>query len=187
MIRIILAGATALTLAGSTMVYAQQGQQGPGASGAGPSGQFSQEDASAFLDARIAALHAGLKLSPDQDKNWPAFEQAYRNLASQRLQRLEAQRDAARADGPIERMQRQAEALSTRGAALKRLADAAAPLYQSLDDGQKRRFRVLSRPMGQHHQHHFGFGRGDRGPSDMMHGPGGMMRGGDDSGDRAPR
>ena len=28
---------------------------------------------------------------------------------------------------------------------LKRYADAAAPLYQSLDDGQKQRFEVLSR------------------------------------------
>ena len=34
----------------------------------------SAEDISAFADARIAALKAGLRLTPDQDKNWPAFE-----------------------------------------------------------------------------------------------------------------
>jgi len=46
---------------------------------------------------------------------------------------------------PIERLKRVADALSRRGAVLKQIADAAAPLYQSLDDGQKERFRILSR------------------------------------------
>ena len=36
--------------------------------------QPSAEDISAFMDARIAALKAGLRLTPDQEKNWPAFE-----------------------------------------------------------------------------------------------------------------
>ena len=45
---------------------------------------FLQEDAGAFLDARIAALHSGLRLTPDQERMWPAFEQAYRDLANLR-------------------------------------------------------------------------------------------------------
>ena len=45
------------------------------------------------------------------------------------------------------RLQRLADALTVRGAALKRLADTLAPLYQSLDDGQKRRFTILARFM----------------------------------------
>jgi hypothetical protein len=32
------------------------------------------EDLGAFIDARVAALKAGLELTPDQAKNWPAFE-----------------------------------------------------------------------------------------------------------------
>jgi hypothetical protein len=44
-----------------------------------------------------------------------------------------------------------ADAMSRRGAVLKQIADTAAPLYQSLDDGQKNRFRMLAR-FG-HHRH----------------------------------
>ena len=43
------------------------------------------------------------------------------------------------------RLQRLADSLTMRGSALKRLADTLAPLYQSLDDGQKRRFTILAR------------------------------------------
>jgi len=44
----------------------------------------------AFANARLAALHAGLGLTPDQEKNWPAFEQASREMAKLRLDRLAA-------------------------------------------------------------------------------------------------
>ena len=50
----------------------------------------SADDLAAFTDARVAALKAGLRLTPDQDKNWSAFEQAYRNLAKLRAQRFAA-------------------------------------------------------------------------------------------------
>ena len=48
--------------------------------------------------------------------------------------------------------------MTERGTALKKIADAAAPLYQSLDDGQKRRFKMLARldrPRAGHHRHHW--------------------------------
>src|SRR5580700_8572612 len=51
---------------------------------------FSREDAGALIDARIAALHSGLKLTADQERMWPAFEQAYRDLAKLRLDRRPA-------------------------------------------------------------------------------------------------
>src|SRR5579864_8553341 len=107
---------------------------------------FSQEDAGAFIDARIAALHAGLKLTADQERMWPAFEQAYRDLAKLRLCRAAGANTSPPADDPIARMQRRADDLAKRGAALKSVADAAAPLWQSFDDGQKRRFALLARP-----------------------------------------
>jgi zinc resistance-associated protein len=140
--------ATALALAGSSVAYAQQNPGQGDDRDSGRRWQFSQEDADAFLDARLAALHAGLKLTPDQEKNWPAFEQAYRDMA--KLRGEPAPRTEPSPANPIERLQRWAEALTTHGAALKRLADAAAPLYQSLDDAQKHRFAVLSRPLRGH-------------------------------------
>ena len=39
------------------------------------------EDRAAFLDARLAALHAGLELTADQDKLWPPVEQALRDFS----------------------------------------------------------------------------------------------------------
>jgi hypothetical protein len=109
---------------------------------------FSREDAGALIDARIAALHSGLKLAADQERMWPAFEQAYRDLAKLRLDRAAGATAPPSADDPIARMGRRADDLAKRGAALKSFAGAAAPLWQSFDDGQKRRFALLARPFG---------------------------------------
>ena len=55
--------------------------------------RFSPEDRAAFLDARIAALKAGLELNADQEKNWPPLELAMRDLAKQRAERFAAWRE----------------------------------------------------------------------------------------------
>jgi LTXXQ motif family protein len=119
--------------------------------------RLSPDDMRAFADARIAALRAGLALSPDQEKNWPPFEQALRAAAKDRIDRVQARQAAgeatqAQAADPVERLKRVADAMSRRGAVLKQIADTAAPLYQSLDDAQKDRFGVLAR-MGRAHHH----------------------------------
>ncbi|HET8544649.1 MAG TPA: Spy/CpxP family protein refolding chaperone, partial [Pseudolabrys sp.] len=95
--------------------------------------------------ARIAALHAGLKLTAEQEKLWPPVESALRDLAKQRSERFAARASADRPKDPIERMNLRAEAMGQRAAGLKKLADAAGPLYKTLDDGQKRRFATLAR------------------------------------------
>ena len=149
----ILAGSTALAIAGGTLAYAQQGP-GPGARG--PHWRPSAEDRAAFTDARIAALHAGLKLTAEQEKNWPAVETAIRDLAKERADRMatrhEARRGSDNAQQPrpdaVARLRQGADAMTARAASLKKLADAAEPLYKSLDDGQKRRFAVLLRMGG---------------------------------------
>jgi zinc resistance-associated protein len=195
------AGAAALVIAGSMIVYAQQrpGFDGPRGYDAphgydGPRdndrprdmqrfGDWhpSAQDLAAFADARIAALHAGLQLNADQEKSWPSFEQALREVAKMRIERLSAARDEQTPASPIERLQRRADAMTTHGAALKRLADAAAPLYQSLDDAQKRRFAMLARFMrprdggGMMMHHRFGSGPGGYGGDEDrggMHGQG---------------
>ena len=155
-------GAAALMIAGSMFVFAQQRPEAPivsvdeyafaesrvGALHAALG--LNADDMAAFADARIAGLHAGLRLSVDQEKNWPAFEQALRDLAKMRIGRFAAQGDPQSPSHPLQRLQRRAEALSARGAALKHLADSLAPLYQSFDEGQKRRFTILASFMRQH-------------------------------------
>ena len=110
MLKVMLAGATALAIAGSTLVYAQQRPAGPDAAaqdqrGHHPRWQMSAEDAQAFADARIAGLKAGLRLTPDQEKSWPAVEAAMRELSKDRIARMDERRKQreARADQPRDR------------------------------------------------------------------------------------
>jgi hypothetical protein len=130
------------------------------------SAQDRAQDVAAFTDARIAALKAGLKLTADQEKNWPAVETALRDLAKERAMRMnaraerrEAGRDnAAERPDAIARMRAGADGLTARAAGLKKLADASEPLYKSLDDSQKRRFGALIRMggrAGMEHHHHW--------------------------------
>jgi hypothetical protein len=156
----IAAGAVALTLAGAGFALAQQSpQQSPAREGRGF--RASAEDVAAFTDARVAALKAGLKLTAEQEKNWPAVETAIRDLAKERADRIkdrEARREARRNGGnaqqggpdALSRLRQGADAMTTRAAGLKKLADASEPLYKSLDDGQKRRFAMLIRMGGRH-------------------------------------
>lgn len=147
----IVAALAALTVLGSTAVYAQQRfHHHP---------RLSAEDRTAFAEARIAALKAGLQLTPDQEKNWPPVEAAIRDFAKQRIALADARR-AARERGesllpsdPVERIRHRADMMAQTAAGLKRIADAADPLYKSLDDGQKRRLAWL---MHRGH-HHFGW------------------------------
>jgi zinc resistance-associated protein len=172
MMRQVLAATIALSLTGASLALAQQapGQQGPGRDRMG--WQPNAEDAAAFTDARIAALKAGLKLTPEQEKNWPAVETAIRDLAKDRADRMKARmermaalREARRGgntqSGPdtIARLRQGADAMTARAANLKKLADAAEPLYKSLDEGQKHRFGMLLR-MGGRGGHAHGQRRG---------------------------
>ena len=175
----VLAGSTALAIAGATLAYAQQG---PAGRDIAQRWRPSVEDINAFGDARIAALHAGLKLSAEQEKNWPAVESALRDLAKQRSERFAARASADRPKDPVERLALRADVMTQRGAALKKLADASGPLYKSLDDAQKHRFIVLARLGaqrfgGEHGMHgqrgwmHRGQGNFERGPMGPAGGP----------------
>jgi zinc resistance-associated protein len=138
----IVAGTAALAIAGTSLVYAQQQR---GGRDFGQRWQPSTEDVRAFGEARLAALKAGLVLTPEQEKNWPAFEQAARDFGKLRTDRMAAMRNAQPGADPVERLRQRAAAMSDTGAALQKLADATDPLYKSLDDNQKRRFAMLSR------------------------------------------
>ena len=47
-------------------------------------------------------------------------------------------------DDPVARLRERADTMAATAAALKKIADAADPLYKTLDDGQKRRLKVLT-------------------------------------------
>src|SRR6201984_1684064 len=89
-----IAAVAALAVAGSTAVYAQCR---PWIREHVQHARMSPEDRAALVDARIAAIHAGLKLTPDQEKLWPPIESAVRDFAKMRMDRanawLKAQQD----------------------------------------------------------------------------------------------
>jgi zinc resistance-associated protein len=82
----IVAGTATLAIAGTSLVYAQQRSDRDGAQRWRPN----TEDMRAFGEARLAALKAGLTLTPDQETNWPAFEQAAQHPAERRSGRTPA-------------------------------------------------------------------------------------------------
>src|ERR1700676_1024128 len=67
------------------------GTAAPGGSAGAPGGSLgiqTAEEINAAVEGRLAALHAALKLTPDQEKSWPAFEQASRDLAKLQVERM---------------------------------------------------------------------------------------------------
>jgi hypothetical protein len=154
MLKSMVAATAALAVVGSSIVYAQQHFGGPRDDSRGGFEQRYQpsiEDIQAFTDARIAALKAGLQLTPDQEKNWPPFEQALRDLAKLHLQHIqtrEAAGEQRQPTDPFARLQNRAEAMSQFASTLKRVADTGEPLYQSFSEAQKRRFAFLARMPG---------------------------------------
>lgn len=137
--------------------------------------RMNPEDRAAFVDARIAAVHAGLKLNADQEKLWPPVEAAVRDFAKLRIDRANARMnapsgDADKPEDPVARLRQRAEDMGAASAALKKIADAADPLYKTLDEGQKRRLAVLTR-----HRGPFGGGEEGRPHHFIEHGMDRMM------------
>lgn len=95
------------------------------------------------VDARIARIRADLRLTPEQEKNWAGFESAMRDIGKKQADREITRRaDRAQQHGPVdivEQMRRGANSMSERSVEQKTLANAAQPLFASLNDQQKRR------------------------------------------------
>jgi hypothetical protein len=167
-----IAAVAVLAIAGSTAVYAQHRHWGFGFS------RMSPEDRTAYADARIAAVHAGLKLTADQEKLWPPVEAAVREFAKLRIDRANARMNSTddssqqKPDDPVSRLRERADTMAASAAAMKKIADAADPLYKTLDDGQKRRLAVLTRMDrfgGRDGWHHRRFEREMGGDRDFDH------------------
>ncbi|WP_338821641.1 Spy/CpxP family protein refolding chaperone [Bradyrhizobium septentrionale] len=146
MTRITAAAAIALLLTTSSLTCAAETSPTAGAA------QPSAADLKALTDMRVGIVKAALQLTPEQEKYWPAIEDAIRARAKNRQVRLERIAElhekgptGALGDGsPVELMQRRADRLIQRGTDLKKLADAWEPLYKTLSDDQKRRMAFVS-------------------------------------------
>jgi hypothetical protein len=107
-------------------------------------------DHEARPDARLGYLKAVIRLTPDQNEVWEAFERAVRRGAKahrmdddvrQMLENHERRSPTERIDVAAGRM------AARRADELKEISEASKPLYSSLDDTQKRKFELLSREM----------------------------------------
>jgi hypothetical protein len=147
MINRAILGATALFFALSPCAYADPPRDQGGVQ------RLSAEDRKSLIDAHIEVLKAALQLTPEQQKNWPAVEDAIRSLAQNRQERRSARiaefRDRSIIDiirnrDPVKFLNRRADALAERSADLKKLSSAWEPLYTSLSQDQKRRLTLLT-------------------------------------------
>jgi hypothetical protein len=108
-----------------------------------------------LTDARIKIIKTTLQLTPDQEKLWPAVENAIRARGKDRQARLARAEDRAeqrrdrgieetlRDRDPVDFLDRRSDALAQRSADLKKLAEAWGPLYKTFSSEQKQRMGVL--------------------------------------------
>jgi hypothetical protein len=151
MLKMVVAGTTALFLTSSPIANAQTSQT----SSAVPE-RLSAADRNTLTDMRIDLVKAALQLTPDQEKYWPPVESAIRARAEDRKGRLakigqtvgkaadENRLEVLRDRDPITFMQRRSEALAQRSADLDKLAETWQPLYKTLSTEQRQRMAALS-------------------------------------------
>jgi hypothetical protein len=94
-------------------------------------------------DNNIERIKKELVLTPEQEKNWAAFNSAMHYLGHNGADRLNLRIARAKRDPPddiIEQMRNEAQFLDDRAVDQRNVADAAEPLYASLNDKQKQIF-----------------------------------------------
>lgn len=140
----MIATAAALFIVGAPLAHAQQATSTPGTTP--ESGRLNQAEFKMLTDIRVGVIKAALQLTPDQEKLWPAVEEAIRARAETRYRRLAAlgeRMDQSRDIDPVQLYRQRADVLTERAAGLRKLADAWQPLYQSLTPDQKTRLRLV--------------------------------------------
>jgi len=94
----------------------------------------------ATSDANIERIKKELKLTPEQEKHWAGFNSAMHYLGHNGADRLNLRVARAKRDPPddiIEQMRNEAQFLNDRAVDQRNVADAAEPLFASLDDKQR--------------------------------------------------
>lgn len=204
--KIVTLAAAALIAASGTYAVAQG--TGPGTAGGPGAGQerarpegrgMSQDDFNRFVDARIAGIKAGLRLTADQERLWQPVEAAIRNNAGERFTRMEqfrANRDQNRQMDFMQRLERRSTFATENAQRTSALATAMRPLWDSFNEDQKRIApRLMRQAVGGmgwrgerrgdrfHGRDHDRMGMMHHGDRMMGRGPGMMQR---DGGQQAP-
>jgi hypothetical protein len=105
--------------------------------------QLTADQIVANSDANIDRIKNELKLTPEQEKQWTGFNSAMHYLGHNGADRLNLRIARAKRDPPddiIEQMRNEAQFLNDRAVDQRGVADAAEPLFTSLDDKQKQTF-----------------------------------------------
>ena len=105
--------------------------------------QLTAEQIVSNSDANIERIKTELNLTPEQEKNWTAFNSAMHYLGHNGADRLNLRIARAKRDPPddiIEQMRNEAQFLDDRAVDQRNVADAAEPLFASLDAKQKATF-----------------------------------------------
>jgi hypothetical protein len=174
--------AAGLAIVAATAAYAQSGPAPRGEQtmtregGRWHMAALNQDEFRSLVDARIAGLQAGLRLTDAQRPLWAPVEKALRDTAQTRydaMQAFRAERQQATPDARpdfMARMERRAAMMDQRAEGLKTLNTALKPLWASLDERQKNVLPMLMRQA-------VGGGEGGmkRGDRDGQRGP--MQRG----------
>ncbi len=102
--------------------------------------QLTAEQIVASSDANIERIKKELNLTPEQEKHWTGFNSAMHYLGHNGADRLNLRVARAKRDPPddiIEQMRNEAQFLNDRAVDQRNVADAAEPLFASLNDKQK--------------------------------------------------
>ena len=102
--------------------------------------QMTAEQIVSNSDANIERIKKELGLTPEQEKHWAGFNSAMHYLGHNGADRLKLRVARAKRDPPddiIEQMRNEAQFLNDRAVDQRNVADAAEPLFTSLDDKQK--------------------------------------------------
>jgi hypothetical protein len=105
--------------------------------------QLTADQIVANSDANIERIKNELNLTPEQEKHWTGFNSAMHYLGHNGADRLNLRIARAKRDPPddiIEQMRNEAQFLNDRAVDQRGVADAAEPLFTSLDDKQKQVF-----------------------------------------------
>lgn len=108
-----------------------------------PPRPLTPEQIVATSDANIERIKTELKLTEEQQRHWGGFSSAMHYLGRNGADRVELRATRARRDPPddiIEQMRNEAQFLTDRAMDQRNVADAAEPLFASLDDRQKAAF-----------------------------------------------
>jgi hypothetical protein len=127
----------------ATKTAARQQPQQPAVLTQPAAPQLTAEQIVATSDANIERIKKELNLTPEQEKHWAGFNSAMHYLGHNGAERLNLRVARAKRDPPddiIEQMRNEAQFLNDRAVDQRNVADAAEPLFASLNDKQKEFF-----------------------------------------------